>query len=72
MSQYLILPPLVDTPMTENVQTDDKMDSEKVASLIISRIENKKEEVYPGIAKITNFMSEIAFKKISKIVNKDN
>ncbi len=64
-----VLPPLIDTKMTEEINDPKKMTPEKVASLIIAGLNNGKEEVYPGIAKVANVMSRINFKRILKIVN---
>lgn len=64
-----ILPPLVNTPMTETIDSDAKMEVEKVASIIIRGIEKGKDEVYPGIAKRVNIASKFFFNTISRIVN---
>lgn len=64
-----VFPPLVDTPMTENIQSTDKMKPEKIASIIVSGINKEKKEIYPGIARLANLMNRISFKRISKIIN---
>lgn len=64
-----ILPPLVDTSMTANIDNPSKMDSDKVASIIIEGIEKERLEVYPGVAKFANFMSKFLFNRIANVVN---
>lgn len=64
-----VFPPLVDTPMTSDLRSTDKMKPEKVASIIISGIDKEKKDIYPGIARLANLMSKISFNRISKIIN---
>ncbi|MEL6560720.1 MAG: SDR family NAD(P)-dependent oxidoreductase [Bacteroidota bacterium] len=64
-----IFPPLVDTPMTKDLKSNDKMKPEKIAANIVSSVQRGKKEVYPGVARLANLMSIISFKRISKIIN---
>ena len=64
-----VLPPLVNTPMTESFVSNDKMSPDDVAKSIVNGILKGKEEVYPGQAKLANLMSKVYFKKISNIIN---
>lgn len=64
-----VFPPLVDTSMTKDLKSTDKMNPEKVAAIIVSGIDKGKLEIYPGIARLANLMSKVAFKRISKIIN---
>ena len=64
-----VFPPLVDTPMTKNLKSSDKMNPKKVASIIISDFKKGKTETYPGIARFANIMCKVSFKKISEIIN---
>jgi uncharacterized oxidoreductase len=66
-----VLPPFVDTPLIENIQSRDKMNPEKVASIIVSGVQKGKTEIYPGIARLANMMRKVSFKKISQIINKN-
>jgi len=64
-----VLPPLVDTPMTSSFENASKMSSADVASQIIAGIERNKTEVYPGMARMANVTSKVAFGFISKAFN---
>jgi len=64
-----VLPPIVDTPMTEDVKNNGKMSPEAVASTIISGIEKGKKEVYPGMSKVANFMTKVASNRIEALMN---
>ena len=59
----------VDTPMTKELKSSDKMKPEKIAFIIISGMQRGKKEIYPGVARLANLMSIISFKRISKIIN---
>jgi len=64
-----VLPPLVDTPLVATIDNADKMDSDKVASIIVKGMIKGKKEIYPGIAKVANLVSKISFSRIAKLIN---
>ena len=48
------------------------MTPEKVAITIINETLKGKKEIYPGIAKMANFMNKVLPKKIAEIINAPN
>lgn len=64
-----VLPPIVDTPMTETVDVNNKLSPDQVATSIIEGLDKNKKEVYPGMAKAANFMSKVLFSKIESLLN---
>lgn len=66
---FEVLPPLVDTPMANEINSNDKMNPDGVATIILKGIQTNKDEIYPGIASAIAKLHHFIPKQFEKRIN---